>query len=53
VEARLKELKLAYAALKNDIKGQVLQLSFNEKELHLAYDEMAFLKQRIVEMGVS
>jgi hypothetical protein len=51
VKAKLKKLKLVYAVLKNDIRGQVLQLSFNEKELHLVYDEMAFLKQRIVRMG--
>jgi len=45
MDVESKDLKLAYTSLKDDMKGQVFQLSFIKKEIHLAYNEMDSLKQ--------
>lgn len=49
MEDELKNLKAAYATLKDDMKGDVLQSSSIEKELCLACNEMDTLKQGIIE----
>jgi hypothetical protein len=53
VEAELMELKIVYAVLENIMRSQVLQLNSSEWELRLAYNEMASLKQGLVEMRES
>jgi hypothetical protein len=45
MEVESKDLKIAYTSLKDDMKGQVFQLSFIKKEIYLAYNEMDSLKQ--------
>ena len=53
VEAKMRDLKIAKAMLKNDIRGQVLQLGSTKIQLYLAYNEMDILKLRIIEMRAS
>jgi hypothetical protein len=53
VKVKLMELKIDYTALENIMRSQVLQLNSSEWELHLAYNEMASLKQGLVEMRES
>jgi hypothetical protein len=45
MEVESKDLKITYTSLKDDMKGQVFQLSFIKKEIYLAYNEMDSLKQ--------
>jgi hypothetical protein len=49
VEDELRNLKAAYAALKDNMKGDVLQSSSIENELCLACNKMDTLKQWILE----
>jgi len=44
VEVEPRNLKIAYTSLKDDIRGQVFQLSFIKKEIYMAYNEMDSLQ---------
>lgn len=53
MEVKLAALNAAFGKQKEDIKGVVLQLSFIEKQLSLAYKEADTLKQRMMELRAS
>lgn len=53
MEVKLAALNAAFGKQKEDIKGVVLQLSFIEKQLSLAYKEADNLKQRMMELRAS
>uniref|UniRef100_B9NF87 Uncharacterized protein n=1 Tax=Populus trichocarpa TaxID=3694 RepID=B9NF87_POPTR len=48
VEAELRDLKVAYTSLKDNMQGIVIQLGSTEKELQMAYNKVAALKQGIL-----
>ncbi|KAJ6948134.1 hypothetical protein NC651_002483 [Populus alba x Populus x berolinensis] len=53
MEVEPRELMIAYVVLKKDMRGYVFQLNSIEMELCLAHDEMASLRQGMIEMRVS
>jgi hypothetical protein len=40
VKVELRDLNITYTSLKDDMSGQVFQLSFIKKKLYLVYNEM-------------
>jgi uncharacterized coiled-coil protein SlyX len=50
MEARLTNLEMAYAFLKDNMQGVVLQLSYTERQLQVGQNEIDALKQGIFEV---
>lgn len=53
VEDELRDLKVSYTQLDDNMRGVLLQLGSTKKEIHLTYNEIDALKQGIIKMRAS